>query len=315
VSPEGRILFALAGGALDYQQLEKQTGLNKQRLEGTLEGLMAFDPPAVTLVEGKYRTAVPILTVSDFNLLLPELDRIAGRIFTEIEIAHLTERKERAAENGWGFVFPCNIVDIFVRDKAIQILVEDGTLTPVPPPPVNWNYGVWGWQGFLPMREQILNNVQPDLFLETSVSGPEEKLIAESNATKSKILEGDKYLNLSTPAGAFLTRLSGWYHSDLNCLKSVELPWNEAAQSAFEGPGGRRRAEYLALLDIVRIRLPEGDPRDGDVVPIFTSEDDTHVYFYYQGGWRYLYRTAYTWLWNQDLEEHLRERMTQLKHR
>ena len=312
---EGRILFALADGDRDFQQLETQTHLKKERLARTLDGLMAFDPPAVILREGKYRTAVPILTASDFNLLLPELDRIAERIFREIRIAHVRERWERAKKNGSGFIFPSNMVDIFVRDKAIQILVEDGTLTPVPSPPVGWNFGVWGWKGFLPMREQIIRNVQPDLFLKTPVSSTEKRIIEESNALKSRIISGEKLLDLSSPANAFLTRLSGWHHSDSNCLKSVEVPWNEPAQTIFERPESRRRAEYLTMLDIVRIRLPEGDPKDGDVVPIFTSEEDTHVYFYYKGGWRFLYRTAYTWLWNQDLEEYLRERMNQLEHR
>lgn len=310
---EGRILFALADGDLDFQQLETQTHLNKERLARTLDELMAFDLPAVIVREGKYRTTIPILTASDFNLLLPELDRIGERIFREIRIAHAKERWERAKKNGSGFIIPSNIIDIFVRDKAIQILVESRTLTPVPSPPVSWNFGVWGWKGFLPMREQILRNVQPDLFLKTAISSAEMKVIEESNAMKSRILGGERLLDLSSPTRAYLTRLSGWYHSDSNCLKSVEVPWNETAQSTFERPESRRRAEYLAMLDIVRMRLPEGDPKDGDVVPIFTSEEDTHVYFYYRGGWRFLYRTAYTWLWNQDVEEYLREGMSELE--
>jgi hypothetical protein len=132
---------------------------------------------------------------------------------------------------------------------------------------------------------------------------------------QAEILSGERFSDLSSPAKAFLKRLSGWYHSDSNCLKVVEVPWNEAAENMLARPESRRRAEYLAQLDIVRIRLREGDPKDGDVVPIFTSEEDTHVYFYYKGAWRFLYRTVETWLWDQDLEENIRERMNQLEHR
>jgi hypothetical protein len=34
--------------------------------------------------------------------------------------------------------------DTYVRDKAIQILVEKGLLSPVPNAPVDWTFGFWG---------------------------------------------------------------------------------------------------------------------------------------------------------------------------
>jgi hypothetical protein len=90
---------------------------------------------------------------ADFPLFLPELDRIAEKIFREVSLPHLKERKERAMVLGYRWPLPA---DTYVRDKAIQMLVEETLLSSIPEPPVDWNFSVWGWKGFLRMHREII---------------------------------------------------------------------------------------------------------------------------------------------------------------
>lgn len=164
---QGRILFALAEGPLDFQRLQDQTSLKNETLLQALEEMTGYNPPAVLFENGKYRSTIPILSDSDLLLLLPECDRIAQVIFDEVVLPHLEERKTKAKEFGYRWALPA---DTYVRDKALQILEEQGLLTPVSPPPVDWNFGVWGWKGFLAMHDQVSQNLKPDPFLKTTIS-------------------------------------------------------------------------------------------------------------------------------------------------
>ena len=305
LEPEGRIMFSLASGPLDIKQLAEKARLKEEDANNILQQLGNYDPPAVLFHQGKYENNIPILAESDFNLLLPEFDRVAERIFKEIVVPHHQERTRQAKKRGKNWAFPADVINIYVRDKALQILVEKRLLGEVPSPPVKWNFGVWGWNGFLAMDDQILNGVKVDSFLSTPVSAEEKKWIEKYRERSDEIIKGARYKNITTPVDAFLTRLSAWIYADLDALKIIEVASGPFDAAEFEKPETRKLVEYLSKLDIWRIHLPGKASRDGDVVPIFTSGDDTHVYFYYEGGWKYLYKTAYTWLWQTSLEEEL----------
>jgi hypothetical protein len=307
LEPEGRILFRLAAGPLNIRQLAEKARLKEEDTKNILQQLENYDPPAVVFQQGKYEINIPILTESDFNLLLPEFDRVAQRIFKQVVVLHHQERTRQATERGKNWTFPADIINVYVRDKALQILVEKGLLGEVPSPPVKWNFGVWGWNGFLAMDEQVMNGVKVDSFIGTPVSSEEKKWIGKFGELKEKIIKGAKYNNITTPMDAFLTRLCAWLHADLDALNEAEIASAPFERAVFEKPETQKLVEYLSKLDIWRVHLPGRSPKDGDVVPIFTSEDDTHVYFYYEGGWRYLYKTAYTWLWQTSLEEELKK--------
>jgi len=149
---KGKALLALAEKPLTQRELGEKTGFENEILMNSLEELMGYNPPAVVLEEGKYQTQIPILTESDFQLLLPELDRIAEKIFREVVLNHLQEKKDKAKELGFRWPLPAGM---YVRDKALQILIEEGILCCVQDPPVDWNFNVWGWNGFLRMHKQI----------------------------------------------------------------------------------------------------------------------------------------------------------------
>lgn len=306
VRPKGRILFSLAEAPMDFEHLEEKTRLEKINLRKKLNELMNYDPPAVTQESKKYMNNIPILSESDFNLLLPEFDRVAERIFREIMFAHYQERK-RNETRGIQWIFPTDYIRVYVRDKALQILIEEAMLTEVPPPPVKWYFGVWGWQGFLLMDEQVRNGVKVDSFINSPVSAGEKKWIKKHQDFKEKIIDGMKYNDISTPADAFLTQFSGYFHSDLHTLSIVEIFSAPFDSTVFKEEPTQRLLEYLKGLEIWRIHLPDDPPVDGDVVPVFTSRDDTHVYLYYNDGWRYLYRTNYVWLWREELEKEKRK--------
>jgi hypothetical protein len=307
LEPEGRILFSLAEGPLDIKQVAEKARWKEEDTKNILRELENYDPPAVVFHQGRYENNIPILAESDFNLLLPEFDRVAERIFKEVVIPHHQERERRAKRRGTKWAFPADIINIYVRDKALQILVEKRLLGAVPSPPVKWNFGVWGWNGFLAMDDQVMNGVKVDSFLSTPVSSEEKRWIEKFGDLKEEIIKGARYNNITTPLDAFLTRFSAWIHADLDALNMIEIASGPFDAEAFEKPEARKLVEYLSKLDIWRIHLPGKASKDGDVIPIFTSEDDTHVYFYYEGGWRYLYKTAYTWLWQEDLEEELKK--------
>jgi hypothetical protein len=313
LEPEGRILFSLAEGSLDMEQLKEKTRLKEENLKTVLHELENYDPPAAVYHQGKYENNIPILAESDLNLLMPEFDRVAERIFKEVIIPHHQERTKQARRRGIKCVFPADVINIYVRDKALQILVEKGLLSEVPSPPVKWDFGVWGWNGFLAMDDQVLNDVKVDSFLSSPASSEEKKWCKRYLDLKAEIIKGTKYNDITTPVGAFLTRLAAWIHADLDALNAVETVSAPFDTTVFEKPETQKLIDYLEKLDIWRIHLPGSSPIGGNVIPIFTSEDDTHIYFYYKGGWRYLYKTAYTWLWQESLEEELKEAMEALE--
>jgi hypothetical protein len=314
----GSILFALAEGPLSLEELLEQTTLEEKKLMKSLDELSGYDPPAVILKDDKYWTQMPILTESDFNLLLPELDRIAERIFKDVVLNHLRERKERAQELGYRWPLPA---DTYVRDKALQILVEEGLLCCVQDPPVDWNFNVWGWKGFLRMHDQITKDVKPpkpqkrkpDLFLKTSLSSKEKEVIEEFNSIKERILKGEKFLDTSTPTRAFLTRISGWYNTDVKALEAVEVPWDNLKGEFFDESGRKRFVEYLKHLDIQRVRLPAKEPKEGDVVPIFTVNEGIHAYFFYKGSWKVLSNTPEYAFWYDPEGNTLKKKLLYLK--
>ena len=311
---EGKILFALAENALTLEELKAETGLKKEILVQTLAKMTSADPPAVTLKGEKYYSGIPILTESDLSLLLPELDKIAEEIFKQVVLPHLKERKERAHALGSRWPLPG---ELLARDKAIQILVDEGLLSRISSPPVSWNFNFWGWKGFLRLWNEIKEDIQPDLFLKTSVSQEEKSAIEEFNLLKEKILKGEKFLDNSTPVKSLLTRISGWINRDISALRAVEVPWDHINDNIFEEASYKRLVQHLKHLEIRRIRLPEKESKDGDLVPIFTIDsygnEATHIFFYYRGSWRVLDITLRDWLWRYGAEKTLKEKLLYLE--
>jgi predicted transcriptional regulator len=313
---KGKVLLALADGPLGREELMLRSRLDAVTLAKTLETLGAFNPPAIVLRGGQYTSTIPVLPKPDFELLLPELDRVAEIVFQKIVLDHMKERKTRAKELGFRWPLPA---DTYVRDKALQMLVEEGLLSPVQDPPVDWNFNVWGWQGFLAMHNEIVSGThppEPDPFIDSVASSQEIKALEEFRSLKKKILMGEEFADVSTPVRAFLTRMSGWHNCDLKALKAVEVPSDRIREGLFDQESSKTWGAYMSQLEISRVRLLDRKPKDGDLVPIFTTggEGDTHIFFYYHGEWKALGNTSESEeYWRAGLDDLLNEKLAYLE--
>jgi len=239
-------------------------------------------------------------------------------------LSNTEERKVRAKELGYrwplrakelGYRWPLP-ADTYVRDKAIQILIEEGLLSGVQSAPADWNFCLWGWKGFLRMHNQITNDLQPDPFLKTSISDAEKKRIGEFNTLKSKILQGYRYENTSSPAKALITRISALVNSDVEALKAVFVPSNHINQDYIESPNIKKWAEYMKTIKIKRVPPTPKEPKDGEVSPVFTIDNNgveqAFVFFYYKGGWKALINTPREGLWQTAVPDILSETLKSL---
>ena len=93
---------------------------------------------------------IPVLSYSDLRRLLASADTVAETIHTEVTLPWFVER--RVAGKQMGLRFPL-AESCLARDIALRMLVEENCLSEVPDPPVPWSFGVWGWQGTLPLWE------------------------------------------------------------------------------------------------------------------------------------------------------------------
>jgi len=155
--PESRmdrrhVYLALAEGPLEFQGLVQKTGIAEVKLREVVQEMAGYDPPAVFLERGRYRSGVPVFTKADLAMLLPELDKVAEVVHKEITIPRFDESNKRARELGYRWPLP---QDTYVRDKALCMLLNEGLLTRVPGGDLDWNFGVWGWQGALPLYSDV----------------------------------------------------------------------------------------------------------------------------------------------------------------
>jgi hypothetical protein len=146
------VFIAFADGPLSFTEIQKQTELNEENLQKTLKGLENFAPPAVILKGGKYYPQIPIFSESDLYMLVSECDKVAENIFKNAVLPFNEKLKERAKELGCRWPLPKRQ---FVRDKALQMLIEEGLIGPLQESPVDWSFGVWGWKGNLLLWEEL----------------------------------------------------------------------------------------------------------------------------------------------------------------
>ena len=295
---QGKILFALAEGPQTFESLMAHTRLKPEILRKGLNALQQMNPPAVVLQNGRYRSKLPILSEADRDLLVRECDRIAEIIFENVVCPHHEERVAKGKASGSRWPLP---VGTYVRDKALQILIENGHISAAPASPVDWNFGVWGWKGFMPMHDQIKKDLKPDPFLLTPGSEDEIREIARLNTRKNKILHNESLVDISTPAHAYLTWISAYAHSDIEALRLVEMPADRIDMTHLENRTKQGWLGYIGKVDIRRLPPVPPNPEEGDVCPVFTMHErgfeEAYVFFFYDGAWRYLGNTPRDGLW------------------
>lgn len=149
--PEGLIFLSLPIPAT-FPEIQRKTKLDPGVILSKIEEMRNWNPSGLIKENERYISAIPIFAASDLEILLPEVDRVAEIIFREVTVPMEKELEEEAKR--LGLRFPLN-AGTAARDIALQILSEEGSLSPVVQPPVPWNFGVWGWNGHLPMWEDM----------------------------------------------------------------------------------------------------------------------------------------------------------------
>jgi hypothetical protein len=284
---EGRVLFALASGPMDAAGLARAARLTEPALDKVLAGLRAADPPAVEEREGRFHLRIPIFTEADLEMLLPEMDRIAERIVKEVSLPHLAACERRARELGRRFPLP---VETYARDKALDLLIEQGLLfRPAANAPA-WNEGVWGWQGLFPQHSDLTEGVVADPFPATAISPEERREIAAFEAAREKVLAGQPFEDNSSPWRAFLTRLAN--HP-------------------------KRTPEMIRYYTLTRIPPAPSAPKDGELTALFATtaqdEEEALSLVWWNGGWRYVGNSGQPRFWRSGLAPFVRMRLAELE--
>ncbi|MFB3787048.1 MAG: hypothetical protein ACE15F_11845 [bacterium] len=149
--PAGLIFLSLPI-PLTLGEIQKKTTLDSGIILSTIEEMRNWSPPGLIKENDRYRSVIPIFSTGDLEILLPEADRAAEIIFREVTVPMENELEEEAKR--LGLRFPLN-AGTSARDIALQILSEEGSISPIAQPPVSWNFGLWGWNGHLPMWEDL----------------------------------------------------------------------------------------------------------------------------------------------------------------
>jgi proline iminopeptidase len=141
----------------------------------------------------------------------------------------------------------------------------------------------------------------PESFVDTDVSPRERAAIELLNKTKTEILGGRKFNDLSTPGGAFLTFIAACRHEDPVLF--------DRATPAFRDFGKPSEA-WSRLLDglikpavVRRVETGNETPQESDICSIYTSQGpDADIgqvwsFGYVAGAWRFLNCTVPTDTW------------------
>jgi proline iminopeptidase len=130
-------------------------------------------------------------------------------------------------------------------------------------------------------------------FLQTTASPREQEIVRHLEQAKSEALQGRKFQGLSTPAEAFLTGISAFYHQDSGTLLQV-LPI-AGQQLQLSSPEVRATLlDSLAKTTICRIEVEDRPPQEADLAAIYTTDapdkeiNQVFMFCYTQGAWRFL---------------------------
>jgi hypothetical protein len=130
-------------------------------------------------------------------------------------------------------------------------------------------------------------------FLQATASPREQEIVRHLEQAKGEALRGRKFQGLSTPAEAFLTGISAFYHQDSGTLLQV-LPI-AGQQLQLSSPQVRATLlDNLAKTTVCRIEVQDRPPQEADLAAIYTTDapdkevNQVFMFCYTQGAWRFL---------------------------
>jgi len=141
-------------------------------------------------------------------------------------------------------------------------------------------------------------------FLETEMSKEEAQAIARFEKTKSQILEGRKFSDLSTAANAFLTLISAYYHQDQNTIEQI-FPLVKQRKKLSSPEQRSKLLDGIRRSIICRIPVGNKSPKESDLCAIYTSDspdkaiNQACLFGYVGGAWRFVGSTSEIDSWLQ----------------
>jgi hypothetical protein len=148
------------------------------------------------------------------------------------------------------------------------------------------------WKDDLAQR-QPPKPVVTNAFLQTPVSPREQKIIQDFEEGKVKVLQGHESHDLSTPAQAFLTLLSAYYHQDSNAIMQA-FPFARQSPRLLAPELRSRLLEGMGKTTVCRVEVTDQPSQESDLAAIYTTEspdkkiDQVFMFGYIQGAWRVL---------------------------
>jgi hypothetical protein len=130
-------------------------------------------------------------------------------------------------------------------------------------------------------------------FLETEITPREREIIEYLAKTRSEVVQGREFTDLSTPANALLAVLSAYSQGDPNALKRV-LPVLKLNPKLSSPELGKKILDSLGKCTIPRVEVENRPPQESDLAAIYTREvpgqniSEVLMFGYIQGAWRFL---------------------------
>jgi hypothetical protein len=102
-------------------------------------------------------------------------------------------------------------------------------------------------------------------------------------------------------------------------LRAVHVPAEQIDDQYFAAPNRRQWPQQMKHLGVRRLPPALAHPKDGDVSCVFAIYDqgfeEAHVFFYHDGGWRFLFNTYAVRAWPERTAERLESKLASLRGR
>jgi len=172
---------------------------------------------------------------------------------------------------------------------------------------------------FGPIEEE--KQAVSDTLLETEMSPQEREIIEYFEKTKSQILQGRRFNDLSTATNAFLTLISGYYHQDQNTLEQI-FPLVKQHKKLSSPEQRSKMLDFVGKSIICRIPVENKSPKESDLCAIYTSDspekkiNQAWAFAYVEGAWRFAGSTSEirNWIPSATHAEALTRNTLQLQH-
>jgi hypothetical protein len=156
-----------------------------------------------------------------------------------------------------------------------------------------------------------------DAFLRTEPTEGEKAVIRQFDEAKSRILNGEKYSDTSTPVAALLSLISAELSKDMNALRNVMAHRVPASLSRI--PDDAEADAECRTLRIFRVAAWPRNPAEGAMHPIYVMYggesrfSDVRVFIFHKGQWQTLFNTGDPKDWQEDFRRNKNMILNNLK--